>query len=88
MGLTLESQSGTTGGPSHIIQPLARFTGDKTRGYMHFVPPQWTYLTEAASLSSPAPSMKRREDLYERILTRILPFLYLTWVDADGIQRR
>ena len=43
-GLTFESQNGTTGGPSHIIQPLARFTDNKTHGYMHFVPPQRTYL--------------------------------------------
>jgi hypothetical protein len=43
-GLTFESQNGTSGGPSRIIQPLARFTDNKTHGYMHFVPPQRTYL--------------------------------------------
>ena len=31
-------------GPSRIIQPLARFTDNKTFGRMHFVPPERTYL--------------------------------------------
>ena len=43
-GLTFESQNGTVGGPSRIIQPLTRFTDNKTYGHMHFVPPQRTYL--------------------------------------------
>ena len=43
-GLTFESQNGVTGGPSRILQPLARFTDNKTFGRMHFVPPQRTYL--------------------------------------------
>ena len=43
-GLTFESQNGAVQGPSRIIQPLARFTDNKTSGRMHFVPPQRTYL--------------------------------------------
>jgi hypothetical protein len=43
-GLTFESQNGATGGPSRILQPLARFTDNKTFGRMHFVPPQRTYM--------------------------------------------
>ena len=43
-GLTFESQNGAVQGPSRIIQPLARFTDNKTFGRMHFVPPERTYL--------------------------------------------
>ena len=43
-GLTLQSQNGATGGPRRILQPLARFTDNKTHGRMHFVPPERTYL--------------------------------------------
>ena len=43
-GLTFASHNGVTGGPSRILQPLARFTDNKTFGRMHFVPPQRTYL--------------------------------------------
>ena len=43
-GLTLQSQNGATGGPSRILQPLTRFTDNKTHGRMHFVPPERTYL--------------------------------------------
>ena len=43
-GLTFQSQNGVTGGPSRILQPLTRFTDNKTHGRMHFVPPERTYL--------------------------------------------
>ena len=43
-GLTFQSQNGVTGGPSRILQPLTRFTANKTHGRMHFVPPERTYL--------------------------------------------
>ena len=50
-GLTFQSQNGAIHGPSRIIQPLARFTDNRTYGRMHFVPPERTYL----KLHNPAP---------------------------------
>ena len=43
-GLTFASHNGVSGGPSRILQPLARFTDNKTFGRMHFIPPERTYL--------------------------------------------
>ena len=45
-GLTFESLNGTEGvnGPSRILQPISRFTDNKSHGMIRFVPPERTYL--------------------------------------------